>query len=94
MNDVTLRSDNVGEDEMAAADDELDAMISIRVSKKDVTAMRRLSERLPIKPITIARIALRIGLDTLADDPARMFDVMTSERPTKRRSKPKRKRGT
>lgn len=94
MNEFILGSGNVdAATDMATDKDELTEMISIRVSKADVRAMKRVTELLPIKPITIARIALRIGLAALEDDPARIREAVGAKRaPAK--AKPKQRRGT
>ena len=91
MNAVTLRSGNVPAKaaDMAAKKDELDAMISIRISKADVKAMDRLADILPMKPITIARTALRLGLVALEADPWRMAREATEVRDRPRRASPK-----
>lgn len=77
---------------MATDDEELDEMISIRVSKRDMRAMDRLSDLLPIKRITIARIALRVGLDALAKDPLRMIREQGRSKKRAATSKPRRRR--
>ncbi len=77
---------------MPAKKDELDAMISIRVSKADVKAMKRLADILPLKPITVARLALRLGLVALEADPLRMAREATDVRSSPRRASPKSKR--
>lgn len=92
MDAVTLRSGNVpATAEDMAAKKELDAMISIRISKADVKAMKRLADVLPMKPITIARIALRLGLVALEEDPLRMAREATEVRDRPRRASPKTK---
>ena len=60
MTAVTLGSSNVAgtADDMATGKQELDEMISIRVSKADLAAMKRVTMLLPLKPITIAPIAI------------------------------------
>lgn len=74
-------------DSAAMPNEDLDEMISIRVSKDDVEAMKRLADRLPIKPITIARIALRLGLDALTRDPGKVFGGKTAVRSPKKKAK-------
>ena len=60
---------------MATDKDDLTEMISIRVSKGDLRALERVRTLLPLKPITLARMALRLGLATLEDDPSRIRDA-------------------
>lgn len=95
MNEVITRWGNFGDehDDMATDDRELlDDIISIRVTERDKKAIAGLAKRLPIKRVTIARIALRIGLAALEKDPSQMLAVTASETTTAARTKAKPKR--
>lgn len=64
--------------------EDLSEMISIRLSKGDVAALAKLEKILPLKRITIARTALRLGIDALIEEPARLLG---DHQPTKKKPK-------
>ena len=60
------------------SDEDLSEAISLRISKADRELLDALAERLPIKALSIARIALRIGLAEIDRDPSRIFASKTA----------------
>ncbi len=82
---------------MPTRDEELDEMISIRISKSDLAEIQRLAKTLLLKPMTISRICLRAGIDAMDRDPGRTMREVgeaRTPRPHRRKPKPKRRRGT
>jgi hypothetical protein len=73
----------------AVVADELNKAISLRLSDEDVALLDMLSKRFPMKKLTIARIALRLGLTELDRNPAAIFQADT---PADRKSEPKPKK--
>ena len=55
-------------------DEELTEAISLRISKGDRALLQSLAQRLPIKSLAIARIAMRLGLVELTKNPAAILD--------------------
>jgi hypothetical protein len=55
------------------ADEDLDVAISLRITKEDKAALDALAASSPLKALTIARIAMRIGLAALRNDPALFY---------------------
>jgi len=60
-------------------------LISMRLSPDDSEALDAVSERIPIPRLTIARIALRIGLVELKENPARVLEGESKKRPRRKR---------
>lgn len=69
--------------------EELDKVISLRLSKDDFSSLDTLSKRLPLKKLTIARIALRLGLKEIEKNPAVLF---SADVPPEPKSEPKPKK--
>jgi hypothetical protein len=76
------------------ADEDLDEVISLRISRDDRAMLDRLAKRVPIKPLTIARIAMRLGLAELDRNPAAFFEseFQAAARKVLAETKPKKKR--
>ena len=53
---------------------ELTELISMRLSEDDANRLAKLAERVPIPKLSIARLAMRIGLEVLEKNPARRRD--------------------
>lgn len=53
--------------------EDLSRAISLRISRKDQEALERLLGFLPLKKLTIARLALRIGLESLRKNPGQVI---------------------
>lgn len=73
---------------------ELSEVISMRLSAEDKARLDAIAKRLPIKRLTIARVAMRIGLDAIAKDPAVLLtagddDAPVAAKPTKSPKRPK-----
>lgn len=82
MNEVFLESGNVGPaTSMPTSTDDLDEMISIRISKTDLAEIQRLAKDFNLKPMTISRIALRSGLDSMDRDPGETLRRAAGQRP-------------
>jgi hypothetical protein len=69
--------------------DGLDKAISLRLTAEDEALLKSLTARLPMKKLTIARIALRLGLAELDKNPAAIFQAGV---PAERKSEPKPKK--
>jgi hypothetical protein len=54
-------------------DEELSEGLFLRIAKSDRELLDTLATRMPLKPASIARIALRIGLAELERDPSRIL---------------------
>lgn len=54
---------------------QLTEVISMRLSPEDKAKLDELAERMPIKRLTIARVAMRIGLEAIAKDPSVLLSV-------------------
>lgn len=68
---------------------ELTAMISIRLSESDLEQLNALSEAMPaFPPTTIARVAMRIGLAALDENPA-----LALSQPVERRGGARKRKG-
>ena len=73
--------------------DELSEMISLRLSAEDKARLDALSERLPaMKPLSIARMALRLGLDVIEKDPLALLTGTASNRPRRQKTSRKARR--
>ena len=70
--------------------EELDKVISLRLSAEDMSALDALSKRLPLKKLTLARIALRLGLKEIERNPAALFSAPIPSEP-KSEPKPKKR---
>jgi hypothetical protein len=57
----------------ATAAEDLSEALYVRVTKSDKAALDDLAGRLPLKSASIARIALRIGLQAIDKDPSAIF---------------------
>ena len=55
------------------ADEELTEAISLRISKEDRTILDELAKRFPMKPLSIARVAIRLGMEELLKNPSSIF---------------------
>lgn len=80
-----------------ATAEKLGEVLSVRVSESDLEALDELEKQLgkthvPLKRITIARIALRLGIGELQKDRSRFFEPI-EDNDGPRRPKPKRRRG-
>jgi predicted transcriptional regulator len=75
---------------MARADDTLPHQIAIRLSDDDLSRLDSLTARIPIASRNaVARAALRLGLDALEANPARIVEAPPPRRgrkPTRSRS--------
>lgn len=61
------------------ADEDLSEAISLRVTPDDRQALDALAARFPLKAMTIARIALRLGLAEVARNPSVLFEAKPVE---------------
>jgi predicted transcriptional regulator len=58
--------------------DKLTAVVSLRLSDDDRKRLDAVAEQLPIVPrLTLARIALRMGLDAIGKNPGALLTVST-----------------
>ncbi len=67
----------------------LTKVISMRLTEEDKGKLDRLAGQIPIPPLTIARVALRLGLDVLLDDPTKILAKPIEKRGGARRRKKK-----
>lgn len=65
---------------------ELTDLISMRLTPHDTEALDQVCEQLPIPRLTVARIALRLGLAELKRNPARVLEGEPRDQP-KRKAK-------
>lgn len=77
-------------DQGEMADEELTEAISLRLSKDDMELLKELAARMPIKKLTIARAAMRLGLAEIAKNPAALFQASVPAAP-KSEPKPKKR---
>ncbi len=75
----TTQSSNVA---AMARTRELSKAISMRLAPEDTNALNEVCERIPMPRLTVARIALRLGLAALMKDPAKVF-AQEARPPTK-----------
>jgi len=61
------------------AEEDLSEAISLRVTPDDRKALDALAARFPLKAMTIARIALRLGMAEIARNPAALFEAGSKE---------------
>lgn len=66
---------------MAGKDDALTEQLNIRVSEKDLDELERLAIPDVVAPGTVARVALRLGIERLKADPKLLVE---SQRKKKR----------
>ncbi len=66
---------------------ELQGIMSVRVSEADIARLTALSDQMPFPATTIARIAMRLGLDALEQDPALALSVPVERRGGARKRK-------
>lgn len=53
------------------AKDELTEMISMRLTQRDLATLEEVAERVPAIPrLTLARLAMRLGLEVIRNNPA------------------------
>lgn len=62
--------------------------ISLRLSPEDSDELDAVCEKIPMPRLTVARIAMRLGLAELRENPARVLETQVTARP--RRGKRKR----
>lgn len=55
------------------ADEDLDVAISLRITKEDKAALDALAAKYPLKALTIARIAVRLGIAEIRGNPGALF---------------------
>lgn len=61
----------------------LTTVISMRLSAEDEQLLRRVADLVPVVPrLTLARLALRLGLEAIKESPARALAVRT-RKPTR-----------
>ena len=59
--------------------------ICVRISEAERRAMDELAERLSLKAMTVARLAMRIGLKAIEEDPTCLLSAKATERGPKKK---------
>ena len=62
-------------------------LISMRLSPEDSAALDAVCAKIPMPRLTVARIAMRIGLVELLENPARVLEAPVKARPSKAKRK-------
>jgi predicted transcriptional regulator len=62
-----------GEEEVVTGNEGLEQQVTLRVSKEDVARLDALTEEMPLKRSALIRAALRLGLELIEEDPARLL---------------------
>lgn len=73
------------------AEEDLSEAISLRVTPEDREALDSLASRFPLKAMTIARIALRLGMSEIAKNPAALFAAGATEDASAPKKRPAKK---
>ncbi len=73
------------------AEEDLSEAISLRVTPEDRETLDSLAARFPLKAMTIARIALRLGMSEIAKNPAALFAAGTAEESPAPKRRPSKK---